>query len=648
MFKQTARTLPSFALTAIQLFLLGVLMLTFCRILFYSAFRTFETGAIHLSVILKAFVMGMAFDVTTTVYALFLPVFLLILNEFFHTRRLVFFKAARAVTILIFWIYAFISAADFPYYKQFGSHLNRQAFLWAASPDFVLRLIFGNISYYGYLFLFLFFAAVLYKIIQRIFKAQLVRQQSADHNKTWHIVLTTLVLAGLMVLGARGRLSHKSTIHEGLALVSDNLFVNQVALNPDFTFFRSVFFQKVKAYTVPSGIDRDIAFARGYLGAKGPYARSVERIEKPDSAFRPYNVVIVCMESMSAYKMGIHGHEVLTPNFNSLIKESVYFDRFFSSGIHTFNGLFSTCTGYPCMLTEHGLRRYTRRPFTTLGSLLADKGYETFFYSTHDPVFDNMQGFFTQNGYKSTFSAFDLPREKSISVTGVPDHELFNLFFSTVNRSDRAKPFMAFLMTGSDHGPWAIPGNIPFKPTANSEEKRSTQYADWALGEFMKSAKKQSWYNNTLFVFLGDHGYSINGTYEMPLSFHHIPFVMHKPGTLKADTLHNLGYQPDVISTVAGVLNLPFDNSTFGINILKEKHPFVYFTADDKIGCVSDDGYYFYELLTQKAKRLRKYDELDQEDYYQSMRSKADSLEAGAKQLLGAAEYFIRKEYFSY
>lgn len=56
-------------------------------------------------------------------------------------------------------------------------------------------------------------------------------------------------------------------------------------------------------------------------------------------------------------------------------------------------------------------------------------------------------------------------------------------------------------MTGSDHGPWAIPNEIPFTPNANTEEKRSTQYADWAVGNFMEQAKKQDWYNNTLFVF---------------------------------------------------------------------------------------------------------------------------------------------------
>lgn len=638
---------PAFLFTAFKLFMLEFIILSICRFVFYSSFKTIEASEIEASTVAKAFRMGFEFDMVATSYAIALPVVLLLLNDFFYRRTLILHKTAFIITVVIFWLYAFVSAADFPYYKQFSSHLNRQAFLWAASPGFVLKLIFGNISYYGYLFLFILFAIIIYKVLKKIYAAHIAHLHQIEY-KPAKTLLFGILLTPFLIIGARGRLSSKSTTHEGLAIVSDNLFINQVALNPNFTLFRSLLFQKIKNYKVPANIEESLKFAKQYLGSTDKDVYSVARVQKADSAFKPYNVVIVCMESMSSYKMGIHNRDALMPNFVNLVHESLYFDRFFSSGIHTFNGLFSTCSGYPSMLTEHALRRYTKQPFVTLGNLLERKGYQTYFLSTHDPHFDNMQGFFTQNGYKSTFSAFDLPIEKSISVTGVADHEIYNLFIEKINATDKSKPFLGFIMTGSDHGPWIIPDDVPFKPTANTEEKRATQYADWAVGEFIKNAKKQPWYNNTVFVFLGDHGYSIDGTYEMPLSYHHIPFVIHKPNTLKADTIHNLGYQPDVVSTIAGILNLEFENKTFGCNILKEQHPFVYFTADDKIGCISSDGYFFYELISQKTKRLRRFENLDQTDYYSSRKQKADSLEKSAKSMLDAAEYFIRKDYFSY
>ena len=590
--------------------------------------------------------MGISFDLVASTYALFLPFLLLLLNDLFGHKTKVFNHICFVSTLIIFCLYAFISMADFPYYKQFGTHLNRQAFLWAASPSYVLKLIFGDVSYYAYFFAFLLLAYSLYHIIKIIVLKN--SSQESRNIKPGIVLISAVLFVPFLIFGARGRLSSKSTTHEGMAIVSDNLFVNQIALNPNFTMFRSLLFQKIKPYKIPNDINRSIAFARDYLGIHEKFERAIARKTKPDSSFRPYNVIIVCMESMSIYKTGIYGRENLTPNLNALSKESVLFDRFFSSGIHTFNGLFSTASGYPSMLTEHALRRYTKKPFLTLGNLLLKKDYQTYLAVTHDPVFDNMEGFFKLNGYKHIISSGDLPGNKSIGVTGVPDHELYHLLISKLNEKANAQPFLAFVMTGSDHGPWLIPDDIAFKPMADTKEKRSTQYADWAIGELMKEAKKQAWYENTLFVFLGDHGYSIEGTYEMPLSYHHVPLILHKPNTLKPNVNHNLGYQPDVLSTVAGILNLNYDNTTLGLNIMNEKHPFVYFTADDKLGCLSDDGYYFYELMTQKTKRLRKYLALDQKDYYTINRAKADSLELSAKQMLDAAEFLIRRDYFAY
>ena len=647
MLKKITLFFPAFIITFLKLFLVQFSILTICRICFYFCFKTIDNNAIATTTILKAFKMGFEFDMVASTYALFLPTLLLFLNQLFYKKTVVFHKVGFVITLIVFCLYALVSAADFPYYKQFNSHLNKQAFLWAASPSFVLKLIFGNISYYGYLLVFIFMCVLIYKVLKKIFKTHLLLL----HQNTCNIYKSSIcfvLLIPFLIFGARGRISGKSTTHEGLAIISDNLFINQIALNPNFTFFRSVLFQKTKNYVVPTNIDECIATARNYLGITSPFQKNISRIENKDSVFKPYNVVIICMESMSTYKMGANGTEVLTPNFNNIVKESVYFDRFFSSGIHTFNGLFSIASGYPSMLVEHGLRRYTKKPFITLGNLLEQKNYQTSFYCTHDPHFDNMQGFFTQNGYKKTYSSDDLPKEKTLSATGVPDHELYNLFFKTINNIDASKPFLSFIMTGSDHGPWRIPKDIPFIPTATTEEKRATQYADWALGQFIQNAKKQAWYNNTLFVFLGDHGYSTNGCYEMPLSFHNIPLVLHKPNSLLPDTNHNIGYQPDIITTVAGVLNLQFTNTTFGINILKQKHPFVYFSADDKIGCISDDGYFFYELITQKTKRLKQFWHLNQNDFYVSNKQKADSLEKQTKQLFNAAEYFIRKEYYNY
>lgn len=640
------RKVPTFFIVFIKLFLLEFICLALFRIAFFLIFKHHMTSDSDIANILKAFFVSWRFDMVTSLYALYMPLIWIILNEWFEKKTKWFHLMGYYTSLILFSIFLFISVADFPYFNQFQSHLNKQALLWNDHIGFAIRLILGNIAYYGYFFLFLFLAYIQFRIIRIIFLSSKIRSATYP-SSIFSRIIFIIILIPFIIMGSRGRLSFKSSTHEGLAIVSEDNFINQIALNPNFTFFRSIFYQKNKTYKVPDHIDESILFARNYLNMSGPYSKSIERTEKTDSMFKPYNVVIICMESMGSYKLKKQDEE-LTPHFNQIIKESVYFDRFFSSGIHTFNGLFSTCTGYPSMLEEQGLKRYIKQPFNTLAHLLLKKNYQTSFYCTHDPQFDNMEGFFKLNGYEKCYSSFDLPNEKSISVTGVPDHELFKLFIEKTNQRDKTKPFLSFIMTGSDHGPWAIPENIPFKPNAKTKENRSTQYADWALGQLIHASKEQDWFDNTLFVFLGDHGYARGDCYEMPLSYNLVPFVLYMPGVLNPDTIHHLGQQYDVNATIAGILNLNYNNTTFGSNILKVKHPFVYFTADDKIGCVSDDGYFYYELIPQKIKRLRYFETMQEKDYYPLKKNKADSLEQASKHMLNAAEYFIRQNYFSY
>ena len=63
---------------------------------------------------------------------------------------------------------------------------------------------------------------------------------------------------------------------------------------------------------------------------------------------------------------------------------------------------------------------------------------------------------------------------------------------------------MAVIMTASDHGPYIIPEY--FKPKPNEITKQIVEYADWSIGKFISNAKKKKWFDNTIFVFIADHG----------------------------------------------------------------------------------------------------------------------------------------------
>jgi phosphoglycerol transferase MdoB-like AlkP superfamily enzyme len=638
--------IPAHIKFLVKLYLLNLILFLFIRLIFYWANRSSDIGSVTFLEKLMAFRMGLEFDTAVFCWIAFLPTVIFSISHFLKHKIKSIYVFGFYSFLILELIYFFVCISDIPYFAQFGNHLNKNALLWNEEPDFVVGMIFGSFSYWGYLLIYAAVAIVFLKIAIGFYKVFKIKIEAEPKLKTVYIAVIFVIFSIVVTLGARGRTSDRSALHEGLSIVSQNGFINQIAINPNFTFWKTVLYnEKKKPYQVPANINEQIAFTRNYLGITTPFELNVDR-EIKDSAHKKYNFVIVVMESMSVYKMGYYNGKKLTPNFDKIIGESVFFNNFFSSGIHTFNGLFSTTTGFPSILAEKSMKSYVKKPFNGLGPLLNEKGYETYFYTTHDPHFDNMEGFFKINKFDHFVSQYDFDFSQSESSLGVPDHLLFDRLIQVNDERDTTKPFLAVLMTASDHGPWQIPDDISFKPNGDSQQDNCTLYADWSIGRFIQQAKKMPWFNNTVFMFLGDHGLSMGHTYEMPLSYNHVPFVIYQPNIFKADTISYPAYQPDIPATVMGIIGATYTNSTFGINILKEKHPFVVFSADDKIGCVDSAGFYYYKTLANDQRFLRKYKNLDPVNYVKSMKQKSDSMEKNMMMIYESANYFIRRDHF--
>ena len=203
------------------------------------------------------------------------------------------------------------------------------------------------------------------------------------------------------------------------------------------------------------------------------------------------------------------------------------------------------------------------------------------------------------------------------------------------------------VLTSSDHGPWKVPENISFKPTSNDQKEKASQYADWSIGEFMQQAKQQKWYGNTIFIFTGDHGVFTEHTYEMPLSFHNVPLVIHCPTLLKPDTISNPSYQADIPATVMGLLRINYVNKSFGVDVFKEKHPYVFFSSDEEYGAMHENGLYYYKVIATGEKYLKNGKFLEKTDYYSTKKSFGDSMEYNCKSIIETARYLIHKNYYN-
>jgi phosphoglycerol transferase MdoB-like AlkP superfamily enzyme len=600
--------------------------------------------------LLQAFWMGFRFDALITAYLL-APLFLcFIITSFTRFASIKMLEVGMAYCWVVFLPAFFICAADIPFYKQFGERFSSTAFEWSESKGFVGKLIFSNFSYWGYLFLFLVFYALYFLILKhitrRFVRKEEVLNQGGISQKLTPAIVTYLLLPGLFVLCMRGRVSFKSPIQEGTAFISEYMFINELGLNPVYTLYESLDNEK---YSTVMFMDDSSAVRnmQAYLNiydkvGNSPIARMVSTTGEPNKM----NVVIVIMESMCTFKMGDYGGSNLTPQLDSLIHNSLYFSNIYSAGIHTFNGIYSTLYGFPGILHWQPLKDLTHIKYAGLSETLKGQGYNTIYFTTHDDQFDNVGGFLHYNGFDKIVSQSDYPASAVLSVLGVPDHFMFDFSLPVLDSLySQGKPFLCTYMTASDHGPWIIPTDIPFTPNATNEQDRATQYADWAIGHFLKEASTHSWFKNTIFIFLGDHGLSMGHTYDLSLSYHHIPLIFFSPTLFpKPERIDRFGGQIDVFPTVLDLLNIPYQNNSMGIDLLKEKRPYMYFSDDDKVGCIGPKYYFIHRMMGKES--LYEYSHLSKTDLLNDYPLVADSMRRYVYSMLQSTQWLVANGWF--
>jgi hypothetical protein len=265
--------------------------------------------------------MGLRFDLIIAAYLLLLPAFILFVLEFFKENKKILLSI-RVFLILVSAPALFIACADIPYFSQFGSHINKSVMVWSLSPGYALKLIFSSFYYWGFSLAFLVLFILYWMFIHKLFSNY---SKNRQENKTSLLkkILFFLVLAFILFAFARGRLASKSTMHEGMAIVSQNAFVNQIALNANFTLIKSLGRKELnKEYLKNIESDLKICSAfyeQNYFPKEGVLNKPIVS-KTPLDSINKLNVIIVLMESLNMSKMGYYQHKNLSPYLTSIAK----------------------------------------------------------------------------------------------------------------------------------------------------------------------------------------------------------------------------------------------------------------------------------------------------------------------------------------
>ena len=122
-----------------------------------------------------------------------------------------------------------------------------------------------------------------------------------------------------------------------------------------------------------------------------------------------------------------------------------------------------------------------------------------------------MSGFMLSNGFQSTFEQHDVKDPVWTTNWGHSDENLYDEILADLEKATPEKPLFSFFLTISNHRPYTYPpGKI--EPLYPDDDIKSTfQYADFAMGQFIEKARKLPQWNNTVFVFVADHGSAVHG-----------------------------------------------------------------------------------------------------------------------------------------
>lgn len=284
------------------------------------------------------------------------------------------------------------------------------------------------------------------------------------------------------------------------------------------------------------------------------------------------NVIQITVESLSACFLGHFGNkDGLTPHLDNLAKQSLVFENFYATGTRTVRGMEALSLSVPPTPGRSLVKRPDNGHLFTLGSVFRSKGYETsFIYGGHG-YFDNMNAFFSGNGYKVLDRTGVSDKDITFSnAWGACDEDLLDWVIKEADGATaRGHPFFHFVMTTSNHRPYTFPAGRIDLPSKLSGRSGGVKYTDYAINRFLTQAATKPWFKNTIFVIVADHCGSSAGKTELPVQNYHIPLIIYSPGGLiPTGSVNKLASQIDYAPTLLGLLNWSYPSRFFGMNVL--------------------------------------------------------------------------------
>jgi Phosphoglycerol transferase and related proteins, alkaline phosphatase superfamily len=566
-----------------------------------------------------AFFLGLRYDlrmIGILMVAMLLLGSIPAIHPFTHDRG----KRFWLITLgIIGFIVLFFFGVDFAHYAYLEQRLNASALNYLEDARISLGMVWQSYPIVRITLALVAGTALLIWVIR--YSWRIVHKQGYTGKKRTRII-AFIVFFLLNVFFIFGKFDqYPLRWSDAFALGSD--YKAAVALNPFESFFSTL---KFRHNTFDEKKVRELAprlqpwFGFTQNGGHLNFSRNVS--PGPGAIRGQPNIVLVICESFSAYKSSVFGNPLrTTPYFDELCRQGIFFDRCFTPTYGTARGVWATITGVPDVEMP---KTASRNPAAVNQHTIINdfKGYEKFYFIGGSTSWANIRGVLTNNiDGLHLYEQEDYEAEK-IDVWGISDKNLFLESNRILARQE--KPFFAVIQTADNHRPYTIPeedqGEFQKVEVPNDSLKKygfeslaelnAFRYTDFGYRKFIEAAKKEKYFNSTIFVFIGDHGIPGDANALFPkawtekrLTAVHVPMLIYAPALVQPRRVHTICSQTDVLPTIAGLCNMHYTNTSLGRNMLDSANAglaFIFDPDNDMSGVVQGDYFYRRQMRTGK------------------------------------------------
>ncbi|MDR1123701.1 MAG: sulfatase-like hydrolase/transferase [Elusimicrobiota bacterium] len=321
--------------------------------------------------------------------------------------------------------------------------------------------------------------------------------------------------------------------------------------------------------------------------------------QKTTRAAKNFNVLIVLLESWTPkYIDGLSGGGYgVTPVFDQIIKEGAVFTNAYAVGRRSVAGYAAVIASVPVLssLPVFGEGLETARISPAFKNF-ADRGYYTFFAQTslrHSFRLCQLSFYLGAQdcyGWEDLTPQMPHPQESYYGF----DEDLY-IFAADKIKSLGGRKFFAMLFSGITHEPFVkVADQFQLYNGGGWEAGylNSLAYADWSIGRLLERAKKDGWFDNTVFVFSADHTADGMGGNSVHDSFH-IPIVVYAPEIIKPAKYEQIVSQLDIMPTVYSLAGFDMPYTAFGRNMFDPAAPggrFAFVNEGINIGLITETG----------------------------------------------------------